>query len=310
MLIRIGLIALLAIVVGACATARGADVRPTVQYEVGGVVRNTVGAIDWYVYVPHIADKEQVRRIFLSADYEGSEDYRGASESAGRFCREWARRLDGSGYVIVVPAFPRDYDVGYYPQGINYHSLRRATPDRFERPDLVVTSIIDELALRLRSDGYPVSSKILLGGYSAGGMFANRYTVLHPERVQAAAIGQSGGMLTMPMTHYDGTVLKWPMGVADIPDLLGEPYTKRSLLQEVPQLVFIGRNDRADYAEHYPAPSDLRLWGRDSAARLRTQTEVLASRGYNVTFRQYNEVGHRFSTSMRNDMIEFLMAHD
>lgn len=294
--------------ISSCATIGANDAHPTIEYQPGAVKRNQMGHTDWYVWVPDDVDKRHVRRVFLSAEYEGSEDYETASASARRRCREWAAELEGSGYVVVTPVFPRDYEQGYYPQGINYHSLRTSTPEEYRRPDLTVNAIADQLILYLRSDGYPVSSKMLVAGYSAGGMFANRYTILHPERVEAVAIGQSGGMLTMPMSEYNDTALDWPMGLADLSLLIGAPYTKKSLLQEVPQFVFIGTDDQADYAEFYPNADDLANWGSDSAERLRTQTELLQSMGYNVTFCQYPESGHAFTRDMRDDVNDFLMS--
>lgn len=291
-----------------CTTFDTTDPQQAIEYQPGTVSRNQMGETDWYVWVPNDVDKQDVRQVFLSAEYDGSEDYEMASNSARRRCGEWAGELQGSGYVVVTPVFPRDYELGYYPQGINYYSLRSSTPDAYRRPDVTVNAIVDQLILQLRSDGYPVQSKMLLAGYSAGGMFANRYTVLHPERVRAVAIGQSGGMLTMPMSKYNGVTLHWPMGVADLSQLIGASYTKRSLLQEVSQFVFVGTDDQADYAEFYPNADDLAIWGSNSAERLRTQTELLQSIGYNVTFRQYRHSGHSFTRDMRDDVNDFLMS--
>jgi predicted esterase len=210
-----------------------------------------------------------------------------------------------------VPAIPISFDDGYYPQGINYYSLREETPSFYRYPDKKVNSMLDELISALKSAGYQVHEKVLVSGFSAGGMWANRYTVLHPERVQAAAIGQSGGWLTVPFESYDNTTLNWPLGLADYEQRKGQVYEKTEELKDIPQFVYIGSDDTdaTYYSSTYPEESELTIWGASDPERLETQATVLSNRGYNVTFQLYDGVGHTITESMYEDVWNFLESH-
>jgi hypothetical protein len=141
-------------------------------------------------------------------------------------------------------------------------------------------------------------------------MWANRYTVLHPERVQAAAIGQSGGWLTVPFESYDNTTLNWPLGLADYEQRKGQVYEKTEELKDIPQFVYIGSDDtEATYSSTYPDESELTIWGASDPERLETQATVLSNRGYNVTFQLYDGVGHTITESMYEDVWNFLESH-
>jgi hypothetical protein len=74
-----------------------------------------------------------------------------------------------------------------------------ATPDkRLHRIDLQLLAMIDDARRRLGARDMPVREEVLMTGFSASGAFVNRFVVLHPARVMAAAAGAVNGMLMLP----------------------------------------------------------------------------------------------------------------
>ena len=105
-----------------------------------------------------------------------------------------------------------------------------------QRPDLKVNLMIDELIRMLRADGYNVDDKVFIHDFSAGAMFAQRYCLLHPERVHAIAAGSCDGSLTVPGSNYNGTDMDWAVGINDFQSLLGYSFNM-SDYQQVPQFI-------------------------------------------------------------------------
>ena len=70
---------------------------------------------------------------------------------------------------------------------------------------------------------HPVQPRVLMAGFSAPGVFTNRFAVLHPERVFAAAVGGPDGWPIAPVRADQGEMLPYPVGIADIEELSGSP---------------------------------------------------------------------------------------
>jgi pimeloyl-ACP methyl ester carboxylesterase len=77
---------------------------------------------------------------------------------------------------------------------------------------------------------------LYLFGYSGGGQFVHRYTLAHPERVAAVAIG-AAGWYTFPDESQD-----YPWGIRETAALPGARFDPESFLR-VPACVLVGEND-------------------------------------------------------------------
>ena len=270
------------------------------------VLRSNEG-YNWWSYVPESLQKQNLSYILLEESHAQIEDYEDLTIDAALNINKYIPVAEAKQYILVTVVIPRDFDEDYYPQGINYNSFRSSTPDFYYRPDLKVNNILSEFVANLTAAGYTVSDKMLVAGFSAGGMWANRYTLLHPERVKAAAMGQAGGWLAMPITEFNGTALNWPMGVNDLNSLTGTAYTKQEVLKEVPQYVFIGDQDTAStyYSILYPNLEEIKIWGMTDSNRLENQSNYLIDAGYNVNFKLYPGIAHSYTAEMLNDVKAF-----
>ena len=272
----------------------------------GEVVMGTTDGYNWWSYVPVSLQKTETAYILLEMSYQGFEDYVALTNDVKNNVIQWISTAEENKYIIVTAGAPRHFGNGYYPQGINMHSLDPLTPDFYYRPDLKVNNIISELISNLTDAGYSPCNKILVAGFSAGGMWSNRYTLLHPERVLAAAMGQAGGWLAMPIAEHNGSTLNWPMGINNFYNLTGTDYSKQELLKDVPQFIFIGDQDTTStYCEGYPSYQNITIWGDTDPERLEAQSTYLDTNNYTVQFKLYEGIGHSYTSYMKNDLLDF-----
>jgi hypothetical protein len=272
----------------------------------GEVVMGTTDGYNWWSYVPLSLQKKDTAYILLEMGHPQIEDYIALTNEAKNNVIAWMSTAEENKYIIVTAVVPRDFANGYYPQGINMHSLDPLTPEFYYRPDLKVNNIISELISNLTYAGYSPCNKILVAGFSAGGMWSNRYTLLHPERVLAAAMGQAGGWLAMPLAEHNGSTLNWPMGINNFYNLTGTDYYKQELLKDVPQFIFIGDQDTTStYCEGYPSCQNITIWGDTDPERLENQSTYLDNINYTVQFKLYAGIGHSYTSYMKNDVLDF-----
>ena len=282
-------------------TAQGGTITP------GVVTMSTTEGYNWWSYVPTTLRKSDTAYILLEMSHAQSENYVTLTNDARQNVENWISYSELSEYIILTAAVPRNFSTGYYPQGINFFSLNSSTPEFYYRPDLKINIIISELKYNLTDAGYNPFDKILVAGFSAGGMWANRYTLLHPEHVLAAAMGQAGGWLAMPLSEYNGSVLNWPMGIHNFYDLTSTNYNKTEILKEVPQFIYIGENDTSStYCnECYPFCDNITIWGATDPERIEAQYNYLEEYDFNVQFKLYEGYAHTYNYIIKSDVLDF-----
>ena len=203
---------------------------------------------------------------------------------------------DELGVVLLVPAFIRPEDWNIYTHALDRDSLTTERDD-IQRIDLQLIAMIDHVRARLAADGIQTDEKIFIQGFSASGMFANRFTILHPDRVKAAAIGSPGGWPILPIETFTGEQLPYPAGVADLEALTGVPFDPTAY-NAIPQLIYMGSeddNDSLDYTDGWDeADAQLvdRLFGADPLSRWEDAESIYREEGANVQFFLVDGVGH------------------
>jgi len=177
--------------------------------------------------------------------------------------------------------------------------------------------MIDNLISSLRSAGYKVHDKVFVSGFSAGAMFAQRYCLLHPNRVRGIAAGQCGGSLTVPGTSYNGVEMNWPVGVNDFQSLLGYDFNI-SYCQQIPQFIYIGDQD-TNNSTVAPNSHDLFTdeqmdflndnFGNSDPIRLANQYAFMSEKECNVEFKLYPDVAHEITSDMLDDTFSFFAKY-
>jgi pimeloyl-ACP methyl ester carboxylesterase len=196
-----------------------------------------------------------------------------------------------------VPAFIRPGEDWYiYTHALDRDSLANERAD-LKRIDLQLIAMIDHARAELAKAGIQTDEKILIQGFSASGMFANRFTVLHPERVKAAAIGSPGGWPLVPVSSFQGNPLPYPAGIADIESLTNTPFDSLAY-NAIPQLIYMGSgddNDSLDYADGWDEKDAQlvdQLFGADPLSRWKDAESIYKEAGANVQFLLIEGVGH------------------
>jgi hypothetical protein len=201
------------------------------------------------------------------------------------------------GVALLVPAFIRPgEDWQIYTHALDRDSLTTESA-ALKRIDLQLIAMIEHARAELAKVGIQTDEKILIQGFSASGMFANRFTILHPERVKAATIGSPGGWPIAPIASIHGSPLPYPAGIADLESLTGISFDSRSY-NAIPQLIYMGSeddNDSLDYTDGWDEKEAQlvdKLFGRDPLSRWEEAESIYTEEGANVQFLLIEGVGH------------------
>ncbi|MBK7703846.1 MAG: hypothetical protein IPI34_13640 [bacterium] len=204
---------------------------------------------------------------------------------------------DDLGTALLVPAFVRPAtDWHIYTHALDRDVLTTARPD-LARIDLQLIAMIDDARARLAARGLPADSTVLIQGFSASGMFANRFTALHPRRVKAVAAGSPGGWPIAPVRELAGESLPYPAGVADLEALVGAPFDHEAW-RSVPQLLVLGDlddNDSLDFTDGWEPDAARqidRLCGDTPLARWDDSERLYREAGADTRFLLVAGVGH------------------
>jgi len=153
--------------------------------------------------------------------------------------------------VLLVPCFVRpEVDWKIYTHALDRDTLITPRVD-LARPDLQLIAMLARARAELAAEGLACDERILIQGFSASGMFANRFTALHPGLVKGAAIGSPGGWPIAPLAEIDGLRLDYPAGIADLEALTGTAFDVGRFCA-VPQLFVMGSlddNDSLDFGD-------------------------------------------------------------
>lgn len=204
---------------------------------------------------------------------------------------------DELGVVLLVPAFIRPGEDGHiYTHALDRDTLTTERAD-LRRIDLQLIAMIDQARAALTKRGIQTDEKVLIQGFSASGMFANRFTILHPERVKAAAIGSPGGWPIVPSASINGEQLPYPAGISDLEALTDAAFDPAAY-NKVPQLIYMGSaddNDSLDYTDGWDGKDAQlvdKLFGDDPLSRWEAAKSIYQEEGANVQFLLIDGVGH------------------
>jgi pimeloyl-ACP methyl ester carboxylesterase len=199
--------------------------------------------------------------------------------------------------VLLVPAFIRPAkDWHIYTHALDRDVLTTTRKD-LARLDLQLIAMIDHARRQLETEGIKTNEKFLLQGFSASGMFANRFTVLHPDRVMAVASGSPGGWAIAPLAAFNGKLLPYPAGTADVEALTDMKFDSAAYAS-VPQLIVMGADDnndsldKTDGWEEETSKLINYLFGKTPLARWESSKRLYGQAGANAQFVLVPGVGH------------------
>ncbi|HTF89414.1 MAG TPA: hypothetical protein VK843_13460 [Planctomycetota bacterium] len=263
----------------------------------------------YYLYVPttiqaRVAAGSPVHLLVLPNNTGRADDDFAVHERAA-WLRAWrdSSLADELDVVALVPIFPRPASSWQvYTHALDRDCLTTKTPG-LERIDLQLLAMIDDARAALATRGWSVDERVLLMGFSANGMFADRFTALHPDRVLVAAIGSPGGWPIAPISDEGGESLRYPVGIADLEELTGRAFD-RDAYAKVPMFIFMGErdtNDSLQFGDGYDEQDKQlveRHFGATPPERWEDSVTLHKSVGTRAHFMLYPGTGHKFTGEM------------
>jgi predicted esterase len=217
------------------------------------------------------------------------------------------------GAPLLVPLFPRP-PVDGDAENLYLHALSRASletkVERFRRVDLQLVAMIDNARAALREAHVEVEPVVFLWGFSASASFAARFTMLHPDRVAAVAVGSPGGWPIAPVAADDGEKLPYPVGVADEKELTGRPFDL-ARVRRVPFFFYLGdqdENDSVTYRDSFSKADEeliFRRFGKTPASRWKDAERLYAKAGLEAHFALYPGAAHSVTPEMAKEIATF-----
>ncbi len=286
------------------------------------VIYNPTEKYSYFSYIPSSALKRSSIRILLYTHgspqvdtYAEMENYVRDSEipRVKPFCDQY-------GYALIIVVTPRLW--GEYPNyTMNSQAMNRFVMfdndfdepsfEFYKRPDTEFNKIIENFKQVFSNASYKYDEKVYIGGFSNGGLQANRFSILHPNQIAATAIGAAGGYI-YPLDSLNETELIYPVGISDVESIVGTNYNLNQF-KSIPHLIFIGENDvnpendpvglgdfDAEYLDFINSN-----FGSNQLERAENYSIYLSSIGMNCQFDKYIGLGHEYNNEMIESMFEF-----
>lgn len=286
--------------------------QPPTDAQITRVEANPEKGFYWpyYLYVPESAEAKGWKEepmyllVFPNNTGEPSDDFAVHDQAAREKIDQVWDIPAHLGTPMLIPVFPRPWDL--YVHALDRSTLQTDVPE-LQRVDSQLLAMMDDATARLRSRWWKVNDRALIMGFSASGMFANRFTIIHPDRILAAAIGSPGGWPIAPLAEWQGNALNYPLGVNNLQELTGQLFDLETY-RAVTQLFFMGDQDGDDAvnAENLQYLSD--MFGATPVERWPYAEEIYRAAGANVEFRLVPGIGHTIDSETWRYQIEFLAA--
>ncbi len=113
-------------------------------------------------------------------------------------------------------------------------------PEFYRRPDIEILKMLNQSKLRMLKTGHKIANKIIVGGISAGGGLANRFSLLYPDIVKASAVLLAGD--SYPESEINGVRVGYPFGTADIEQIQGQRFSFVEF-KRIKHFIFVGGKD-------------------------------------------------------------------
>jgi predicted esterase len=172
----------------------------------------------YYLYVPkamrEVGARKQTQTILVIPNNAGKtdDDFAVHEADAKRKIGQNKTMTARVNVIILMPVFPRPKtDWKIYTHALDRDSMLTDKKE-YRRFDLQLTAMIDDAREKLKAEKLETDKRVLMFGFSASAMFANRFTFLHPKRVKAAVIVSPGGWAIAPAAAYNGKALRYPIG--------------------------------------------------------------------------------------------------
>jgi hypothetical protein len=185
----------------------------TLQYDTLMLVNDPeISKYAFFYFIPSsIKDEPDIRTVVVGNGLPRYESYDDLATSMTHNARSFAEYCQQHGYAMIKLLVP---GLAQYMLS-EYLFTDPSDSDPLARPDLEIRNIILGFLIRAEASGLQMHHKVFFTGFSNGGIQSNVFPLLHPDMVEASAVGAAGAY-TMPLARYEGRELSYPLGIADI----------------------------------------------------------------------------------------------
>ena len=216
---------------------------------------------------------------------------------------------------LLVPVFPRSAtDWKVYTHALDRDAFFSKGSD-IERLDLQLLAMVEDAKKQLASYGYPLKEKFFITGFSASGTFANRFSLLHPEKIKATAAGGINAIPILPVVELEEQRLPYPLGIADIAEVTGKEVNLDEF-SRLPKMLFMGAlddNDAVAYDDGYNSEDRelvYHLMGKQLVPqRWEFVQEVYRQNNIQADFRTYPAIGHGTDKKINEELVAFFRQY-
>jgi dienelactone hydrolase len=277
-------------------------------------------AYPYYLYVPNAirqaGKSKKTHDILVIPNNAGklSDDLVVHEEDVKRKIKSNSGIADRLGVALLMPVFTRpETDWKIYTHALDRDAMT-TSKNEFARFDLQLVAMIKDARVRLRKEKLKFDERVLMLGFSASGMFANRFTFIHPKYIKAAAIGSPGGWAIAPTASVNEKTLRYPIGINDFKSITGEKLDLKNL-RKVPLFMFLGDQDDNDsviFRDSYEKEDEdliFELFGKTPVERWDDSKKIYQDSQLNAEFRLYPNVKHTITKEMFDDIFAFFLKY-
>jgi pimeloyl-ACP methyl ester carboxylesterase len=274
---------------------------------------------DYVIYFPKDIDTSQRVTLLVestntglsdSMDYHLEKAIHAASKSSvGNFV---SRKLN---IPILVPVFPRsntDWEV--YTHAFDSDTFNQRGSD-IEHIDLQLLAMVEDAKVRLKEYGLELDERFFLTGFSASGTFANRFALLHPDKLKAVVAGGLNGLLIIPKPSHNGYTLNFPLGTADVEQRTGKKINLDAF-KNLPQLLFMGEfdsNDAIEFDDGYTDDERATVYSAFSKKMMPYRWDIVKSiyreMGIKAVIKTFGDIGHSTDLALNTEISEFFRRY-
>jgi predicted peptidase len=201
--------------------------------------------LDWYIHIPEDFAYDREYSILVTGLHgDFMDDYEKTMRNTEGQVTCKSLEMSSDNYIVVGPAIYREnrvYSVSF-DRKMYYNSSSYNDYQLYPEEQLVL--IHNMVNAYLVDNNVKVKDGMFLEGFSAGGMFAQRFALIYPEKVRAIAAGSPGGGITMPLEQYENIEPHWPIGINDYEFMFNKEFDIEEY-KAIPQLLYIGNGDTA-----------------------------------------------------------------
>ena len=270
---------------------------------------------DYYLYIPKGIDVNKDNILLIESTNTGVSDsiehhrkraeYAASKSSVGNYV---SNKLN---IPLLVPIFPRpETNWQMYTHAFDSETfIEKGT--QLERLDLQLISMFEDARSQLNQKGLNTEEQFFLTGFSASGTFANRFSILHPEKIKAVCAGGVNSILILPMEEHNGEPLNFPIGIGDVETITGKEVNLYSF-RNLPQFWFMGENDNNDAAKFDDGYNPIErkqvyeiLGEQMMPQRWEKVQQIYQDHEIPASFKTYTAIGHGTDLRINNEISAF-----